>query len=144
MISRNDEDVLLLPQPLDEIDRSDVQMISQVGNSSRLRRYKSEVVGVCPVIQDRIVRIQDVPRARKQASPVLGSQRYSREQIARGSRTDCGVVVIRPGLRHKLGSRRDPSDSQARQAVSFRQPAGDDQLFVSTPEARRLVALTLG
>ena len=86
-----------------------------------------------------------MPRVRSNSRVApRGRQRHARQPIAQRARGDGDVVVIRPERRDQRRRRRDPADSQSRQAVRLRQSARDDHALGPSPHRRRLVTVELG
>src|SRR6266851_2328645 len=102
MLARYDQHALLFSESLNKLEGADIKVISQVRDRSGMRGNKRQVISLSPLPNDRVIRVQNASCSAKKLRSVFGSERDLREHVARRTRANSSVVVIRPGARNKL------------------------------------------
>ena len=87
-----------------------------------------------PRFESREIAANDGARALEHLFTARGLHHDASETIGQKRWRECGVVAIAAELGDGLGWGDYPSDAQARDAKSFRESGGDEQLVVAPPE----------
>src|SRR3989454_567927 len=145
VLAGNEQHAVLGAHLLHELQRAHRLAVLHEADRPRLRRLPAEGVAEAlePLLEHRIVGLEDAPRALEQLVPHPGLERHGGEVVRRAGGADRGVVVPRPRLGREGWRGDDPADAQARQAVGLGETVHRDHPLVATPEGGRRLAIEL-